>query len=77
MLGARYLLPTGDVETNYIHICDIADGTANTIEEVILSYLDCKELDPRCFRGFGSNSGNVMVDWINGVVTSLKRTFLS
>ena len=75
MLVARYLLLTGDVETNFIHICDIPDGTANTIKEVILPYLDSKELDPRYHRGFGSDSANVMVGQINGVAISLKRKF--
>ena len=75
VLLAGYLLPTDDVETKYIHICEIADGTANTIKEVILSYLLRKQLDPRCLRGFGSDGANVMVGAINGVATSLKRKF--
>ena len=76
VLVAHYLLPTGDVETNYIHICDISDGTATTIEDAILSYLDNKELNPRYLRGFGNDGANVMVGQINGVATSLKRIFL-
>ena len=75
VLVARYILPTGDVETNYIRICDIPNGTATTIEDAILSYLDNKELDPRYLRGFGSDGANVMVGSINGVATSLKRKF--
>ena len=75
VLVACYLLPTRDVGTNYIRICDITDGTANTIEEVILFYFDSKELDPRYLRGFGSDGANFMVGRINGVATSLKRKF--
>ena len=75
VLVARYVLPSGDVEMNYIHICDIPNGTAATIEGAILSYLDSKELDSRCLRGFGSDGANVMVGRINGVASSLKRKF--
>ena len=47
VIVARYILPTGEVETNYMHISDIPDGTATTIEDAILSYLASKDLDPR------------------------------
>lgn len=73
VLVACYVLPTGDVETNYFSICDIPNGTATAIEDAILSYLDNKELNPRYLRGFSSDGANVMVDRINGVATSLKR----
>ncbi|MCG8623277.1 MAG: hypothetical protein MJE68_14955, partial [Proteobacteria bacterium] len=75
VLVARYVLPSGDVETNYIHIWDIPNGTAATIEGAILSYLDSKELGSRCLRGSGSDGANVMVGRINGVASSLKRKF--
>jgi hypothetical protein len=75
---AHYILPTGEVETNYIHIHDIPIGTATTIEDAIMSYLATKDLDPRFprfLRGFGSDGANVMVSRINGVATSLRTKF--
>ena len=71
VLVARYILPTGEVETNYIHICDLPDGTATTIEGAILSTLDEKDVDPSRLRGFGSDGANVMVGKRNGVATCL------
>lgn len=44
VLVARYILPTGDVETNCIHICDIPDGTATNIEASISLTLKLKIL---------------------------------
>ena len=75
VIVARYVLPTGEVETNYMHIVDIPDGTATTIEDAILSYLANQDLDPRFLRGFGSDGANVMVGRVNGVATSLRTKF--
>ena len=68
---ACYNLPTGEVETNYIHNGDIPDSTATTIEDAITSYLASKDLDPRFLRGFGRDGDNIMVGRINGVAMSV------
>ena len=71
---ACYNLPTGDVETDYMHVGDIPDGTATTIEDAITSYLASKDLDPRFLRGFGSDGANVVVGRINSCHISWSKT---
>ena len=75
VMVAHYTLPPGEVETNYMHIGDIPDGTATTFEDAIMSYLASKDLDPRFLRGFGSDGANVTVGRINRVATSLRTKF--
>ena len=74
---ACYSLPTGEVETNYMHIGDIPDGTATTIEDAITSYLARKDLDPRFLSGFGSDDANVMVGRITELPRLLEQNFLN
>ena len=74
---ARYNLPNGEVETNYMHIGDIPDGTALTIEDVITSYLASKDLDRRFLRGFGSDGANVMLAGLTELPHLLEQNFLN
>ena len=58
---ARCILPSGAVETMFLDICDIQDGTASTIEHILLQCLKRYGLDISNLRGFGSDGAAVMV----------------
>ena len=69
---ARCILPSGVVETMFLDICDIQDGTAGTIEQSLLLCMERYGLDVSNLRGFGSDGAAVMVGRRSGVATRLK-----
>ena len=69
ILYAR-ILSCGEVRA---HFLKINDGTAETIKNAILSYLEEANIPLFTITGFGSDGANVMVGSIIGVATRLKR----
>ena len=68
----RYLTDSG-IKTSFLHIGDIANGTAETIEKAILQYLHGKALQITKLRAFGSDGAAVMTGRVSGVATRLSN----
>ena len=72
VIVAKYILPSGKIETSFLHIGDIADGTAETIEDAIVAFMETNGLDINKLRSFGSDGCAVMVGRMSGVASRLK-----
>eukprot|EP00731_Ephydatia_muelleri_P030129 Em0021g652a len=72
VIVAKYILPSGKIETSFLHIGDIADGTAETIEGAIVAFMETNGLDINKLRSFGSDGCAVMVGRVSGVASRLK-----
>ena len=72
VIVAKYILPSGKIETSFLHIGDIADGTAETIEGAIAAFMETNALDINKLRSFGSDGCAVMVGRESGVASRLK-----
>ena len=73
IIVAKYILPSGKIETSFLHIGDIADGTAETIEGCyIVAFMETNGLDINKLRSFGSDGCAVMVGGVSGVASRLK-----
>ncbi len=71
VLVGRYLT-NGEVKTSFLHITDLANGTAETIEGSILKYLSDNTLQVSKFCAFGSDGAAVMVGRSNCVAVRLR-----
>ena len=60
------------METAFIDIQDIFDGTANAIVRAIHSFIAKRSLDIDKLRGFATDGASVMVGCRTGVATQLK-----
>ena len=60
------------VETTFLDICDVEDGTASIIECSLLHCLERYGLDISNLHGFESDGAAVMIGKNNGVATRLK-----
>ena len=72
VIVAKYILPSGKIETSFFHIGDIADGTAETIEGAMVAFMETNGLDINKLRSFGSDGCAVMVGRVSGVASRLK-----
>ena len=72
VLVARYMTETG-VKTSFLLIQDIHNGTAETIEMMLLQSVAGKSLDIKRLRGFGSDGAAVMAGRSNGAAARLKK----
>ena len=72
VLIVRYVTEQG-IKTSYLHIRDLIDGTAETIELAVLQILRDKSIDVAKLRSFGSDGANVMTGRLTGVATRLKQ----
>ena len=72
VIVAKYILPSRKIETSFLHIGDIADGTAETIEGAIVAFMETNGLDINKLRSFGSDGCAVMVGRVSGVASRLK-----
>ena len=52
---AKYILTSGKIETPFLHMGDIADGTAETIEGAIVAFMETNGLDINKLHSFGSD----------------------
>ena len=71
VLVSRYSASSSK-KISYFQVTDISNGTADTIETLLLQVLREKEIDISKLCGFGSDSAAVMVGRRNGVATKLK-----
>ena len=74
VLVGRYLPTESDtgIQTSYLHIVDLPNGTADTIETAMLRYLSDKTLPVTKLRAFGSDGASVMTGRLTGVGVRLK-----
>ena len=73
VLVGRYLTDSG-VKTSFLHIGDIINGTAETIEGAILQYLSDKNLRITNLCAFGSDGALVMTGRLTGVGVRLQQS---
>ena len=71
VLVARYLTK-GGVRTSFLHVRNIHNGTAETIEAALLQSLTDKGLIITRLRGLGSDGAAVMTGRVTRVATRLK-----
>ena len=71
MLVGRYLTNSG-VKTSFLHVGDVVNGTAETIEGAILQYLRNKSLQITKLCAFGSDGASVMTGRLSGVTVCLR-----
>ena len=71
VLVGRYLTDSG-VKTSFLHIGDIMNGKAETIEGAILHYLGNKTLQITKLCAFGSDGASVMTGRLTGVAVRLQ-----
>ena len=72
VIVAKYILPSRKIETSFLHIGDIADDTAETIEGAIVDFMETNGLDINKLRSFGSDGCAVMVGRVSRVASRLK-----
>lgn len=73
VIYARYITPSADVKTSFMSITALFNGTAETIEKAVATFLDDKDLSLSKMVGFATDGANVMTGRLNGVSTLLKR----
>ena len=61
-----------EIETSFLHIGDIADGTAETIEGAIVAFMETNGLVINKLHSYGSDGCAVMVGRVSGVASQLK-----
>lgn len=62
----------GDLKVRYFKICEVKDGTADTIKDALFSITQEAEIPMSKIIGFGSDGASVMVGCRSGVATQLK-----
>ena len=63
----------GKVVTNFLKICEVFDGIADTIETTLVTYMEDKGLSVFKMVGVGTDVANVMTGVHNGVGARFKR----
>ena len=58
------------MKVHFLKLIKIVDGTADTLEKAILTYVEQANIP---ISSFGSDGAFVMVGTVNGVATRLKR----
>ena len=64
-----YIFPSGKIETSFLHLGDIADGTATTIVGATVAFMETNGLHINKLRSFGSDGSAVMVGRVSGVAS--------
>ena len=72
VLVVSYVMEEG-IKTSFVHIRDLDNGTAESIEAALVQFLSDKAIQITKLRGFGSNGAAVMTGRLTGVATRLKR----
>ena len=68
----RYLSPAAKVCTSFLTIIELPNGTAETVEKYLTTYLESKLILLSNMVGFGSDGASVMIGRHNGVAARLK-----
>jgi len=63
----------GSVATTFLKICELIDGTANTIESSLQEFTTDKSLPVSKMVGLGTDGASVMVGRHNGVAARFKQ----
>ena len=71
VLVGRYKMSDSGVKTSFLHIQDMRNGKAETIEEAILNFLQTNSLNISKLCAFGSDGAAVMTGRRNGVSVRL------
>ena len=72
IIYGRYLVQR-KVKTNFLQICELIDGTAETIVSKVYQICDELQLDLQKLCGLGSDGASVMLGVRGGVSTLLKQ----
>ena len=72
VIYARYV-QSGKVATTFLNICELPNGTADTIETTLLAYMDENNLSVSKMMGLGTDGAAVMTGKRNGVAARFKR----
>ena len=72
VIYARYMY-CGSVATTFLKICELFDGTANTIESSLQEFMPDKGLPVSKMVGLGTDGASVMVGRHNGVAARFKQ----
>ena len=73
VIYARYITPNADVKTVFMKIVPLFNGTAGTIEEAVIAFLEEKAISISQMLGFATDGASVMTGRLNGVAARLKR----
>ena len=66
VIYARYI-ENGKVSTSFLKICELFNGTADTIETTLVAYMEDKGLSMSKMVGLGTDGASVMTGVRNGV----------
>ena len=72
VLYGRFIDESGTIQTAFLEIKDLFNGTAETIEVALMKYCDDRSISWRKVMGFGSDGAAVMTGRRSGVATRLK-----
>ena len=72
VLVGRYQMSDSGVKTSFLHVQDMRNGKAETIEEAILNFLQTNSCNTSKLCVFGSDGAAVMTGRRNGVSVRLK-----
>ena len=72
VIYGRYVR-SGKVATTFLNICELPNGTADTIETTLLAYMDKNNLSVSKMMGLGTDGAAVMTGKRNGVAARFKR----
>ncbi len=73
VIYVRYLSPEAEICTSFLAILELNNGTAETVEKALLTYLEDSSIPLSSLVGFGSDGASVMTGRLNGVGARLKR----
>ena len=63
---------SGKVATTFLKICELSNGTANTIETTLLSYIEENGLTTSRLTSLGTDGAAVMTGKCNGVAARFR-----
>ena len=72
VIYARYI-ENGKVSTSFLKICELFNGTVDTIETTLVAYMEDKGLSMSKMVGLGTDGASVMTAVHNGVGARFKR----
>ena len=73
VIYAWYVTPKAEICITFLNILPLRDGTAETIEEAVIAYLESKSISISHLVGFGSDGASVMTGRHGGVAARLKH----